>query len=90
MVWQAYGPKSSSVTPLLAKDGSTHLKSLDEIMRRWHEHFSNLFHNPLLINVDAINSVPQRVIHSELDSEPTLNETIACIVQREGKEVNPQ
>lgn len=79
LLQDAYGPKSSSITPLLAKDGTTLLKRPDEIMGRWYEHFLDLFHNPSEVDDAAIDSVPQRPLHPELDREPTLEETIACI-----------
>ena len=78
---QAYGPKSSSITPLLAKDGTTLLKTPDDIMGRWYEHFRDLFHNPSDVNAAAIDSVPQRALHPELDIEPSIDETITCIKQ---------
>ena len=77
---QAYGPKSSSISPLLAKDG-TLLKSPDQIMGRWYEHFSDLFRNPSIVDPDAIDSLPQYAMCHELDTEPTFEETQQAIKQ---------
>ena len=81
LLHQAFGPKSSSVTPLLAKDGTTKLKTPDDIMCRWHEHFRDLFFNPSEVDDAAVDSIPQRDPLIELDVEPTLIEVIACIKQ---------
>ena len=77
---QAYGPKSSSLTPLLSKDGETLHKSPDEILDRWYEHFRDLFHNPSVVDTAAIDTLPQQPLHSELDDEPTLEEVVKCIM----------
>lgn len=78
---QAYGPKSSSTTPLKAKDGITVLKSPEDIMGRWTEHFQDLFFNPSVVDDDAVDSIPQRELYPELDMEPSLGEVVACIKQ---------
>ena len=78
---QAYGPKSSSVSPLLAKDGITLLKSPDQIKDRWYEHFRDLFHNPSTVNMDAVDSLPQRDVCQDIDTEPTIEETLHAIKQ---------
>ena len=50
-------------------------------MKRWTEHFSDLFFNPSEVDDAAIDSIPQRDIHLELDVEPSLEEVITCIKQ---------
>ena len=42
---QAYGKQSPACVPMLSKDGSR-AKSPEDIMKRWTEHFSDLFFNP--------------------------------------------
>ena len=78
---QAFGPRSSSITPLLANDGTSLLKTPEDIMRRWFEHFRDLFHNPSVVNDAAVESIPQQDTHPELDNEPSLDEVIQCIKQ---------
>ena len=68
---QAFGPQSSSITPLLAKDGTTMLKTPEDIMGRWHEHFRDLFYNPSEVDDAAVDSIPQYDIHPELDIVPS-------------------
>ena len=82
---QAYGPKSSSVSPLLTKDGNTMLKSPDEIGDRWYEHFRDLFHNPSVVDSEAVDSIPQQTVCYELDAEPSLEETMLAIKQINSK-----
>ena len=82
---QAYGPKSSSVSPLLTKDGNTMLKSPDEIGDRWYEHFRDLFHNPSIVDSEAVDSIPQQTVCYELDAEPSLEETMLAIKQINSK-----
>ena len=78
---QAYGPKSSSVVAMKSKDNSSVLKNPNEIQARWTEHFSDLFHNPSLVDDAAVESVPQRPLYLDLNIEPLLAETIECINQ---------
>ena len=76
---QAFGSKASSITPLLSKDGTTVLKSPEDIMGRWFEHFRDLFFNPSAVDDAAVESIPQNEYYPELDIEPSLAEVIECI-----------
>ena len=78
---QAYGPKSSAVVPMKSKDNSKTLKSPDEIMKRWTEHFSDLFFNPSEVDDEAIDSLPQSELCDDLDMAPSFEETMAAMGQ---------
>ena len=78
---QAYGPKSPTSVPLLLKDGSSLAKSPEDIMKRWTEHFSDLFFNPSVVDFDALSTLPQSELHHSLLREPSLDEIKACLKQ---------
>ena len=71
---QAFGPRQSSISPLLSKDKSTLLKNPAEILDRWTEHFSELFHNPSVDDDAIINNLPQKEIIYEMSDLPTKDE----------------
>jgi len=50
---QAFGPRHSSISPLLSKDKSTLFKNPTEILDRWTEHFSELFYNPSVVDASG-------------------------------------
>ena len=81
LLHQAFGSKSSSVIPSKSKDGSTTFITPDKIMKRWTEHFTDLFFNPSLVDDAAIDSILQRDCIYSLDEEPSLDETINSIKQ---------
>ena len=43
LLGKAYGPSSSSITPLKSLDGKSLAKNPTDIMSRWTEHFGKLF-----------------------------------------------
>ena len=78
---QAYGPKSPSSVPLLSKDESSTAKTSEDILLRWKEHFSDLFFNPSVVDLDAVNSLPQSEIHHSLMRQPSAEEIQTCLKQ---------
>ena len=59
LLGNAYGPSSSSITPLKSLDGKILAKNPTDIISRWNEHFGKLFFNPSEVDDDVINSLPQ-------------------------------
>ena len=78
---QVFGPPSSSVVPVKSKDGSTIIKDSSGIMKRWKEHFGDLFYNPSVVDNTAVESIPQRDLIVELDAVPTREESDLSIKQ---------
>ena len=78
---QFFGPPSASVVPDKSKGGSTITKDSDGIMRRWKEHFTDLFFNPSVIDVTAVDSIPQRGFIEKLDAVPMRGEIDLSIKQ---------
>ena len=78
---QAYGPKSPNSVPLLSKDESSTAKTSEDILLRWKEHFSDLFFNPSVVDLDAVNSLPQSEIHHSLMRQPSAEEIQTCLKQ---------
>ncbi|XP_046860157.1 craniofacial development protein 2-like [Xenia sp. Carnegie-2017] len=54
-----YGPKKSSVVPLLNSDGTKLLTTSDDIRERWTEHFTQLLSETSIYDEDVINNLPQ-------------------------------
>lgn len=81
LIRQAYGPRSSLITPMKTKDGSAILTTAHEVRDRWMEHFRELFFNPSTVNFAAVDSIPQRELQVILDEEPTFHEVVTCIKQ---------
>ena len=78
---QAYGPKSPTCVPMLSKDGSSIAKSTEDIMKRWTEHFSDLFLNPSEVDFEALDTLPQSDFHQSLLRDPSLVEIKSCLKQ---------
>ena len=78
---QAYGPKSPTCVPMLSKDGSSIAKSPEDIMKRWTEHFSDLFFNPSEVDFEALDTLPQSDFHQSLLRDPSLEEIKSCLKQ---------
>ena len=76
---QVFGPKSSPVAPLLSKDKSTIIKDPDKILKRWKEHFADLFFNPSVIDENVINSLPQLDTLFHMDQLPSVEEVVAAM-----------
>ena len=73
-----YGPKTKYTSPLLSSDGKTLLVEEEKILDRWVEHFSDVLNRPSSVNLDIINSLPQREEISEIDIPPTVAEVKAA------------
>ena len=78
---QVFGPPTSSVTPLKTKDGADIVKEPKEMLQRWEEHFTDLFHNPSIVNQKIIDSLPQCNIVHNMDRQPTSDEVRQAIKQ---------
>ena len=73
-----YGPKTKYTSPLLSSDGKTLLVEEEKILDRWVEHFSDVLNRPSSVNLDVINSLPQREEIFEIDVPPTVAEVKAA------------
>lgn len=83
---EVYGPTQSKVTPMKSKDGSNSIRDPDQLMDRWKEHYTDLFHNPSSVDLNFINELPQNDIITEMDSVPNCDEVKEAIAQmRKGK-----
>ena len=76
---QAFGPRTLSVSPLFSKDETSVLKDSSAIKARWTEHFSDLFHNPSVVDEDVIRSLPQRDLIPEMSILPTVAEVNSAL-----------
>ena len=45
-IHEVFGPSRSSVAPLRSKDGTTLLKDVPSIQKRWVKHYSELLNRP--------------------------------------------
>ena len=81
LLGKAYGPSSSSITPLKSLDGKSLAKNPTDIMSRWTEHFGKLFFNPSEVDDDVINSLPQLDFILDMDKLPTFSEVEDAIRQ---------
>lgn len=50
LIRQVFGPPTSSITPLKAKDNANTIKGPEEILQQWEENFTDLFDNPSSVN----------------------------------------
>ncbi|XP_076049547.1 uncharacterized protein LOC143030278 [Oratosquilla oratoria] len=74
-----YGPKRHSNHPVRAADGTTLLKSNEQITSRWAEHFNTLLNqvNPIIpIIFDSLPNLPTMV---SLDNPPEMEEVLRAI-----------
>ena len=84
-----YGPGNHSVAPVKNLEGDL-LKNVDEINKRWSEHFEKLLNKPSQIVQDAIDEVVTMEPKSELDLPPTDTEVSAAIRELQiGKAAGP-
>ena len=74
LIRQAYGPRSSSVTPIRSKDRSRLIKDPAGIIGRWQEHFDDLLNRESIINPSFIDKIQQRDIVWAMNERPTLDE----------------
>ena len=78
-IHEVFGPTRSSVAPVRSKDGSILHKDVPSIQKRWVEHYSELLNRPSSVDMDIINSIPQRPLVLELDENPTYDEVASAI-----------
>ena len=78
---QVFGPQSSSIAPLKSKDDTSLTKDPEGIMKRWKEHFTDLFFNPSVVDETVIDSLPQRDLLHRMDRIPSLDEVKSSIKQ---------
>ncbi|CAI9715965.1 Hypothetical predicted protein [Octopus vulgaris] len=64
LIGQVFGPRSSFVVPLKSKDSCFLFKDHEGIMKRWTEHFTDLFYNPSVIDENVISNLPRKRYHS--------------------------
>ena len=76
-----YGPSASGTAPLLSADGTTIIKDKEGISARWEEHFSQLLNRPSTVDQAALEQIPQKPTHEDLDLPPTEDEVRAAIKQ---------
>ena len=81
LLHQVFGPTSSSVVPLKAKDNTTLIKDPSKILDRWQEHFQDLFYNPSVVDESVIDNLPQFEIKHRMDRIPTLEEVDIAVKQ---------
>ena len=68
-----YGPRYSPLILLYNKDGTAILKSLDDIEKKWAEHFEDLLNTSNEVKFNVINHLVQNHIHWSIDQTPTWN-----------------
>ena len=76
-----FGPRASSSVPLVSKDGNHILKDADGIMKRWTEHFGELFFNPSTIDTAIVNGISQRDVFHEMMDLPDMSEVHSAMQQ---------
>ena len=78
---EAYGPQSSSTSPLLNMDATTLITDKTAILNRWAEHFSAVLNRSADINAEAIARLPQFETNTDLDRPPSEEEVKKAIKQ---------
>ena len=78
-IHEVFGPSRSSISPIRSKDGSVLHKDVPSIQSRWVEHYSELLNRPSTVNLDVVNSVPQRPFVFELSEIPTYDEVVCAV-----------
>ena len=68
-------------SPLLSADGTIIIKDKEGISARWEEHFSQLLNRPSTVDQAALEQIPQKPTHEDLDLPPTEDEVRAAIKQ---------
>ena len=68
-------------TPFFAADAQMLIKDPTGILNRWAEHFNSVLNRVSTISDEAIDQLPQRPIHDELDDALTVAETIKAVKQ---------
>jgi len=75
-----FGPSTRGLVPLRSKDGSTMLKTVDEINTRWKDHFEELLNRNPTVNMDEIDMhLPKRETDVNLNEIPSQSEVFSAI-----------
>jgi exonuclease III len=75
---RAFGPTPMKTAPLKSLSGET-ITSKEQQLERWVEHYSELYSRENMITDEALNSIGQLPVMTELDSEPTIDELTKAI-----------
>ncbi|CAH2088107.1 unnamed protein product [Euphydryas editha] len=73
------GTSHMSTVPLKTRDGSHHLTSKEDVLKRWSEHYSELLNVDRSADLHYLETIPQLPQIPELDEPPTLQEVTAAI-----------
>ena len=85
-----FGPRSQGLTPLRSKDGTQLLKSNNDILSRWKEHFEELLNRNPVIDEDVLEQLPHFPLDMTLEAVPTLEEVkIAISSLKNNKSAGP-
>ena len=76
---QAFGPKTTRITPLRSKDGKEVHNTMEKVSNRWKEHFSELLNRKSQVDPAAIERIQQRPKVDSLNDLPTLEEVQTSI-----------
>ena len=80
---KATSPTQSKTAPLKSKTGKV-ITDLDKQMKRWVEHYLEIYRTENKVTEAALNAIPQLTVLEELDAEPTLDElekAISCLTR---------
>lgn len=69
-----YGPRASGSATVYSSDCVTFFTDKTSISNRWTENFSYLLNRPM--SDEALESIPQRQLHEELDYSSSLDEVV--------------
>ncbi|KAG7305516.1 hypothetical protein JYU34_009592 [Plutella xylostella] len=74
--------------PLKSLDGSQLLKSKEDVLKRWAEHFNLLLNVDRSANMQHISSIPALPTAHDLDEPLTLAEVVAALKQQKNKKAS--
>ena len=85
-----FGPRSRGLAPLRSRDGTRLLKSNNEILSRWKEHFEELLNRDPVINEDVLERLPHLPLDMTLEVVPTSEEVkLAVFSMKNNKAAGP-
>ena len=70
---KATGPTQSKMAHVKSKTSEV-ITDLDKQMKRWVEHYLEIYGTENKVTETELNAIPQLTILEELDAEPTLDE----------------
>ena len=74
----ALGPQTSKLAPLKSSSGQP-ITDKNLQMKRWEEHFSNLYSQERYVGEGLEDEIPQLEVMTDLDNEPSLEELAKAI-----------